>query len=182
MTGTCARPPSPSRSTRTPSTTSRAPTRSRSAPARSATSWATRSSSCSGVDRLDYTKGIRHRIKAYGELLERGAAVAAEHHARPGGQPEPRERGRLPAAARRRGAPGRPHQRRLRPGGPRARAVPAPVVPDGGDGRPVPRGRRHAGHRTARRHEPRGQGVRRRPVRRPRAPWSCRSSRAPPTS
>lgn len=26
-----------------------------------------------GVDRLDYTKGIRHRIKAYGELLEDGA-------------------------------------------------------------------------------------------------------------
>ncbi|EYR63829.1 trehalose-phosphate synthase [Actinotalea ferrariae CF5-4] len=25
-----------------------------------------------GVDRLDYTKGIRHRIKAYGELLEEG--------------------------------------------------------------------------------------------------------------
>ncbi|KQR38592.1 MULTISPECIES: alpha,alpha-trehalose-phosphate synthase (UDP-forming) [Microbacterium] len=25
-----------------------------------------------GVDRLDYTKGIRHRIKAYGELLEDG--------------------------------------------------------------------------------------------------------------
>lgn len=25
-----------------------------------------------GVDRLDYTKGIRHRIKAYGELIEEG--------------------------------------------------------------------------------------------------------------
>ncbi|MGY4643857.1 alpha,alpha-trehalose-phosphate synthase (UDP-forming) [Cellulomonas sp. URHB0016] len=25
-----------------------------------------------GVDRLDYTKGIRHRVKAYGELLEEG--------------------------------------------------------------------------------------------------------------
>lgn len=25
-----------------------------------------------GVDRLDYTKGIRHRIKAYGELLQQG--------------------------------------------------------------------------------------------------------------
>ena len=25
-----------------------------------------------GVDRLDYTKGIRHRLKAYGELLEEG--------------------------------------------------------------------------------------------------------------
>jgi trehalose 6-phosphate synthase len=26
-----------------------------------------------GVDRLDYTKGIRHRMKAYGELLDEGA-------------------------------------------------------------------------------------------------------------
>ena len=25
-----------------------------------------------GVDRLDYTKGIGHRLKAFGELLERG--------------------------------------------------------------------------------------------------------------
>ncbi len=29
-----------------------------------------------GVDRLDYTKGIRHRIKAYGELLEEGKLKA----------------------------------------------------------------------------------------------------------
>ncbi|MBI9114528.1 alpha,alpha-trehalose-phosphate synthase (UDP-forming) [Sanguibacter suaedae] len=30
-----------------------------------------------GVDRLDYTKGIRHRIKAYGELLQDGRLDAA---------------------------------------------------------------------------------------------------------
>ncbi|MCR6688219.1 trehalose-6-phosphate synthase [Cellulomonas sp.] len=30
-----------------------------------------------GVDRLDYTKGIRHRIKAYGELLEDGRLSAS---------------------------------------------------------------------------------------------------------
>jgi trehalose 6-phosphate synthase/phosphatase len=30
-----------------------------------------------GVDRLDYTKGIRHRIKAYGELLDDGRVDAA---------------------------------------------------------------------------------------------------------
>ncbi len=30
-----------------------------------------------GVDRLDYTKGIRHRIKAYGELLDDGRIDAA---------------------------------------------------------------------------------------------------------
>ncbi|MBF0689219.1 MAG: trehalose-6-phosphate synthase [Cellulomonas sp.] len=31
-----------------------------------------------GVDRLDYTKGIRHRIKAYGELLEDGRLSATQ--------------------------------------------------------------------------------------------------------
>jgi trehalose 6-phosphate synthase len=31
-----------------------------------------------GVDRLDYTKGIRHRIKAYGELLHEGAINAPD--------------------------------------------------------------------------------------------------------
>ena len=32
-----------------------------------------------GVDRLDYTKGIRHRIKAYGELLEEGEVAPPGH-------------------------------------------------------------------------------------------------------
>jgi trehalose 6-phosphate synthase len=31
-----------------------------------------------GVDRLDYTKGIRHRIKAYGELLSEGSVKAPD--------------------------------------------------------------------------------------------------------
>lgn len=31
-----------------------------------------------GVDRLDYTKGIRHRLKAFGELLEDGRLEAAD--------------------------------------------------------------------------------------------------------
>ncbi|MDM7855406.1 alpha,alpha-trehalose-phosphate synthase (UDP-forming) [Cellulomonas alba] len=31
-----------------------------------------------GVDRLDYTKGIRHRLKAYGELLEDGRLSAED--------------------------------------------------------------------------------------------------------
>ncbi len=31
-----------------------------------------------GVDRLDYTKGIRHRIKAYGELLEDGRVTPGD--------------------------------------------------------------------------------------------------------
>ncbi|WP_051224147.1 alpha,alpha-trehalose-phosphate synthase (UDP-forming) [Pseudoclavibacter soli] len=31
-----------------------------------------------GIDRLDYTKGIRHRLKAYGELLEEGRISVAD--------------------------------------------------------------------------------------------------------
>ncbi|MFK4980258.1 trehalose-6-phosphate synthase, partial [Klebsiella pneumoniae] len=31
-----------------------------------------------GVDRLDYTKGIRHRLKAWGELLEDGRATVED--------------------------------------------------------------------------------------------------------
>ena len=31
-----------------------------------------------GVDRLDYTKGIRHRLKAFGEMLEDGTAKVGE--------------------------------------------------------------------------------------------------------
>lgn len=31
-----------------------------------------------GVDRLDYTKGIRHRLKAFGEMLEDGTATVGE--------------------------------------------------------------------------------------------------------
>ena len=31
-----------------------------------------------GVDRLDYTKGIRHRIKAFGELLNDGSILPGE--------------------------------------------------------------------------------------------------------
>ena len=50
--------------------------------------------------------------------------------------------------------------------------LPAPLLPAGGDGGAVPRGRRHARHLAARRHEPRRQGVRRGPLRR-RAACSC---------
>ena len=40
-----------------------------------------------GVDRLDYTKGIRHRLKAFGELLEDGQLRVPGGHPGPGGQP-----------------------------------------------------------------------------------------------
>ena len=43
-----------------------------------------------GVDRLDYTKGIRHRLKAYEELLRRRRDRAAGRHPRAGRDPQPR--------------------------------------------------------------------------------------------
>ena len=53
-----------------------------------------------GVDRLDYTKGIRHRLKAYAELLEDGADRPAGPGLRAGRHPQPRARRGLPRAAR----------------------------------------------------------------------------------
>ena len=70
--GTCARRRSRSRSTRARSTQLARTDEVQRAPRRSATSSATPRHLLLGVDRLDYTKGIRHRIKAYGELLEDG--------------------------------------------------------------------------------------------------------------
>ena len=59
-------------------------------------------------------------------------------------------------------ARGRPDQRRVRPGRRAGGALPAPVVQPQRAGRAVLRGRRHDGDPAARRHEPGGQGVRRR--------------------
>ena len=53
-----------------------------------------------GVDRLDYTKGIRHRLKAYEELLSERPHRPARGHARAGRDAEPRARRRLPQPAR----------------------------------------------------------------------------------
>ena len=66
-----------------------------------------------GVDRLDYTKGIGHRLKAFGELLEEGRLDGRGRDARPGGEPQPGARRDVPTAARRDRADGRTHQRRL---------------------------------------------------------------------
>ena len=49
-----------------------------------------------GVDRLDYTKGIRHRLKAYEELLSERRDRPARGHPRAGRHPQPRARRRLP--------------------------------------------------------------------------------------
>ncbi len=42
-----------------------------------------------GIDRLDYTKGIIHRLKAYGELLGEGRLAPSEAALIHGGQSQP---------------------------------------------------------------------------------------------
>src|SRR3954469_20365328 len=87
--------------------------------------------------------------------------------ARAGGHAEPRAGRALRAHAGDDRAAGRAHQRRLRLHRRAGRALLQPVDAPRGARRALPRRRRHAGHPLPRRHEPGGQGVRRRP-RRPR--------------
>ncbi len=90
----------------------------------------------------------------------RGTRLGRGRHARAGREPEPRAGGDVQAAARRDRAHGRADQRRLRVHQPHGHQLPAPRVPEGGDGGALPRGRRHARHRAPRRDEPGRQGVR----------------------
>jgi trehalose 6-phosphate synthase len=73
-----------------------------------------------GVDRLDYTKGIGHRLKAYGELLA---------DSRAGRQPEPRTGTGLHRPARRDRVDRRADQRRLRHHEPHRHQLPSPRLP-----------------------------------------------------
>ena len=82
--------------------------------ARSARASATPKTILLGVDRLDYTKGIRHRLKAFGELLADGRLNVEDVTLVQVASPQPRARRGLHAAARRDRAHRRTHQRRLR--------------------------------------------------------------------
>ena len=88
--------------------------RSRRAPPRSAPSSATRSWVLLGVDRLDYTKGIRQRLRAFGELIVEGKVSRRGGGVRPGRLTEPRAGRPVQGGARRHRALGRPDQRRPR--------------------------------------------------------------------
>ena len=116
-----------------------------------------------GVDRLDYTKGLLERIRAFGELIERGPDRRGGCRVGPARHPVAGTSGSLPSAARRSRPHGGPDQRRLRPARSLADQLSALLLSAGGDGGDVPRRRRHGGHPAARRDEPGGQGVRRLP-------------------
>ena len=132
------------------------------------------------VDRLDYTKGITHRLAAYRELLAEGrldvpetvlvqvatpSRERVEHYARLRENVE-RDVGRINGEY---GADGRT-----------GRALPAPVVRAHRARRAVPGGRRDGGDPAARRHEPGREGVRRRPDRLRRRPGAVRVRRGGP--
>ena len=89
----------------------------------------------------------------------------SRHRAGAGGDAEPRARRALRAHARDHRAAGRPHQRHLRLDRRPRGALLQPVDAARGARRAVPGGRRHARDALPRRHEPRGEGVRRRPGR-----------------
>ena len=139
------------------------------APPSCAPTSATRDRCILSVDRLDYTKGIEHRLKAYRELLRRRPGQGPRHGAwcrsrcRAGSGSSSyqmlrdrveREVGRINGEFGRVGEPADP--------------LPQPVVRPGRAGRALPGRRRHGGDPAARRHEPGRQGVRRRPGRRRR--------------
>ena len=130
-----------------------------------------------GVDRLDYTKGIDVRLRAFGELLaEDDPAV----HDAVMVQIATPSRERLESYQKMRDddrASGRLAERRLRPDRPPRGALPAPVAAAGGARLLLRRGRCDDGDAAPRRHEPRGQGVRRLPGRRRRRAAALRVHR-----
>ena len=136
-----------------------------------------------GVDRMDYSKGLPNRFEAYGRLLERYPEHRRQHPL-PADLPALARGGRRISPPARRARPAdRPHQRPLLG----VRLDAAALLDAAGaardPGRPLPHQPHRRGDAAARRHEPGGQGVRRRPARRrSRACWCCRSSPAPPTS
>ena len=121
-----------------------------------------------GIDRLDYTKGIYARLRAFAELIARRPLRRRGRRLRPGRDAVARAGRAVPDPARRHRPPGRPDQRRPRPDRPPGDHLPALVLPPRGDGRALPRRRHHGRDAVPRRHEPRRQGVRRLPLRRRR--------------
>ena len=112
----------------------------------------------------------------------RRRARRREGRLRPGRHPVARAGRGVPRPARRDRPAGRPDQRRPGPDRPPGDQLPPLVLPAGGDGRPLPRRRRHGRHALPRRDEPRRQGVRRLPLRRGRRPGALASSPGRPPS
>ena len=76
-----------------------------------------------GVDRLDYTKGIYARLRAFGELIRDGELERRGRRLRAGRDAVARAGRAVPRAARRHRPAGRPDQRRPRPDRPARRSA-----------------------------------------------------------
>jgi hypothetical protein len=127
-----------------------------------------------GVDRLDYTKGIDVRLKAFAELLAEGRVKADDAVLVQLATPS---REQLSEVARGHRAPGGSHQRRIRRSRPSGSALP-PSTGSPRRAHRVLRGqRRHACHPVARRDESGRQGVRGMPQRPRRCPGAQRIHR-----
>ena len=139
-------PPRPGLPARRPHRAAPARSRSRSTP-RASRSWpaprrsqqradgdprgssATRARCFLGIDRLDYTKGIYARLRAFGELIARRRARRRGRRVRAGRDAVARAGRAVPHPPRRDRPPGRPDQRRPRPDRPPGDPLPARVLP-----------------------------------------------------
>ena len=98
-----------------------------------------------GVDRLDYTKGIRAAAPRVRRADRERTDQRRGRGVRSGRVAEPRAGRAVPRGARRHRATGRADQRRPRPDRPPADPLPARVIPARGDGGALPSGRRDGG-------------------------------------
>ena len=137
-----------------------------------------------GVDRLDYTKGIYARLRAFGELIDDGHFDVEDavfvQVAVPSREQVEQYRILRDEIERLVGRINGDHGQIGRP----AIALPALVATPRGDGRALPGRRHHGGDALPRRDEPGRQGVRRLPVRRRRRAGAlgvrrCRGRAAP---
>ena len=147
-----------------------------------APTWASRARVLLSVDRLDYTKGIEHRLTAYSELLRDGRVKVRDTVMVQVAVPSRERVEQLPGAAGPDRGRGRPDQRRVRPGRRTGHPLPQPAVRPGRPGRALPDRRRHGGDPAARRDEPGRQGVRGRPRATAAARWCSASSPGRPPS
>ena len=135
-----------------------------------------------GVDRLDYTKGIHSRLRAFGELVRDGKLDVEDAVFVQVATPS-RERVEQYRILRDEiellvGRINGDHGRIGRP----AISYLHSSLPARGDGGALPRRRRHGRHAVPRRDEPRRQGVRRLPLRQRRRAGALASSPARPRS
>jgi trehalose 6-phosphate synthase len=161
FTAPYARAPFPSASTWTSSRRSRTPRMRATCTRRMKEEYSSRKLLL-GVERLDYSKGLPQRLRAFETLLKPIPRKHPQRHADPDRLAQPRRHGHLhrPAAGTRK--PVRRHQRQLRRTRLDADTLHPPQRGAQAPAGPVPRGARGAGHAAARRHEPGGQGIHRR--------------------